>query len=245
MQIIPLGVGSALALTLDNSNFLVRPARGESFVVDFGHTAPHALAKHGFDIGEAGRVFVSHLHSDHIGGLECLGFTTRFVRGSPRPVLYAPAPIFDFLWPRALEAGMGHGGVLEDFFDPRPLAPGAAVRVGSVSVRPLPVRHVEGRPNFGYLLHDEVSGGRAFLTCDSRFAPELLEDHCRDADLIFHDVELGGTPSGVHARLDELAGLPEAWQQKIILVHYSDDWSAHADRLGRMRLGRAGHSYDV
>ena len=44
MEIVPLGVGDAFAKTLFQTNFLVRPAEGEPFLVDCGHTAARALA---------------------------------------------------------------------------------------------------------------------------------------------------------------------------------------------------------
>ena len=42
MEIVPLGVGSAFAKTLNNTNFLIRPDEGEPFLLDCGFTAARA-----------------------------------------------------------------------------------------------------------------------------------------------------------------------------------------------------------
>ena len=56
MEIIPVGVGGAFATTLFQTNYLVRPHRGASFMVDFGSTAPRALAHWGIEaLVEEGR----------------------------------------------------------------------------------------------------------------------------------------------------------------------------------------------
>jgi ribonuclease BN (tRNA processing enzyme) len=192
-------------------------------------------------------VCLSHLHSDHIGGLEHLGFTARFVNHT-RPALYAPEPLFDRLWPHALEAAMGEAegsSTLQSYFETRPLAPGRPALFGSVEALPVAVPHVLGRPSYGYLLSDKETGGRAFLTCDSRYAPELLAACAEEADLVFHDCEWGEPASGVHARLEELLQLPESLQRKVFLVHYRDDWEMYGGKTGAMRLARAGVPYDL
>ena len=247
MQITPIGVGAAFALTLDNTNYLVRPSSGPEFLVDFGHTAPRALARAGVALRDVSHVCLSHLHSDHIGGLEHLGFASRFVNRT-RPALYAPAPVFDWLWPHALDAAMGAAGgnaTLQSYFETRPLDPGRPARFGSVEALPVAVPHVPGRPSYGYLLSDKETGGRAFLTCDSRFAPELLAACAEEADLVFHDCEWGEPASGVHARIEELLQLPDPLQRKVFLIHYRDDWEKYGGETGAMRLARAGTPHDL
>ncbi len=252
MEILPLGVGEAFAKTLRNTNFLVTPSDGEPFLVDFGHTASRALAELGVDLRSVARVLLSHLHADHIGGLEELGFTGYFA-WAQRPVLYLPENLRPLLWEHSLCGGMGQrlrradGGFFEatcdTYFDVRPLAAGRPVELGSVVATPFPTPHSPGRPSWGFRLQDRSSGEVVLLTCDSRFNLRNLEVFGAGAGAVFHDCQLVSNGAHIHATLDELSTLPEHWQERTLLVHYADDWARHQHRLGRFRLAREGHRY--
>lgn len=252
MEILPLGVGEAFAKTLFQTNYLVTPADGEPFLVDFGYTAPRALAACGIAMESVPRVLVSHLHADHIGGLEELGFTGTFA-WERRARLYVPENLLPFLWDHCLSGGMGQrlrqadGSTreadLDTYFAVEPVAPGAKLQFGSVTVRPFATPHVPGRPSWGFLLHDRASGGTVMLSCDSCFDRANLERYSLDADAVFHDCQLRSNGAHIHATLDELLTLPDAWQQKILLVHYADDWQEFASSTGSMRFARQGERY--
>ncbi|MDW7710723.1 MAG: MBL fold metallo-hydrolase [Deferrisomatales bacterium] len=252
MEIVPLGVGEAFAKTLFQTNFLVRPAEGAPFLVDAGHTASRALRALGVDLREAARVLVSHLHGDHVGGLEELGFTGYFVWGE-RPVLHVPRNLLRGLWDHTLRAGMGQrhprpgGGFfaadVETYFDVRPVGAGEPFDLGSVQVIPFATPHVPGRPSWGFRLQDRATGGAALLTCDSRLHRRNLERFGAGCGAIFHDCQLTASGAPVHATLDELLGLPDGHQERILLVHYGDDWRDHRGRTGRLRFAREGETY--
>ncbi len=252
MEIVPLGVGEAFAKTLSQTNFLVRPAEGEPFLIDAGHTASRALHALGVGLREAARVVVSHLHADHIGGLEELGFTGYFAWGQ-RPVLHVPGNVLPYLWEHALQAGMGQrlrgpGGrffeaELATYFDVRPLAGTEPFDLGSVRLTPFPTPHVPGRPSWGFRLEDRATGRAALLTCDSRFHRRNVEAFGAGCDAIFHDCQLASNGAHIHATLDELLTLPAETQGRTFLVHYADDWRAFEGRLGRLRFGRERESY--
>jgi len=84
-----LGVGEAFAKTLFQTNFLIRPAQGEPSSWTAARPRLGPLARLDVDPRSATRVILSHLHADHIGGLEELGFTGRF-RWGQRPTLWVP-----------------------------------------------------------------------------------------------------------------------------------------------------------
>ena len=252
MEILPLGVGEAFAKTLFQTNFLVTPADGEPFLVDFGYTAPRALAAHGIALESVARVLVSHLHADHIGGLEELGFTGAFL-WEHRARLFVPQNLLPLLWDHCLSGGMGQrlpqadGGTREadlgTYFAVEGVAPGKQLEFGSVTVRPFATPHVPGRSSWGFRLHDRSSGGTVMLSCDSCFDRANLEHHGADADAVFHDCQLRSNGAHIHATLDELLTLPPALQRNILLAHYADDWQEFEAKTGQMRFARQGERY--
>lgn len=252
MEIIPIGVGGAFAKTLYQTNFLVRPDEGDPFLIDCGHTAPRALRELGIELEAASTVILSHLHADHIGGLEELGFTGYFAWGK-KPILNVPEQLVDVLWENALKAGMGqrlklaHGKFenarLDTYFDVRPFNTSDELNFGSVTVTPFRTPHVPGRPSWGYRLTETKTGGSAMLTCDSRFKKANMEKYGRGADKIFHDCQLSTNGDTIHTLLSELTTLDEEWQKKIILVHYGDNWKEYEDETGLTEFGVQGKAY--
>jgi ribonuclease BN (tRNA processing enzyme) len=252
MEILPLGVGEAFAKTLFQTNYLVFPGDGEPFLVDFGYTAPRALVAHGIPMGSVTQVLVSHLHADHIGGLEELGFTGAF-QWQRRARLHVPENLLPLLWDHCLSGGMGQclrqadGSTREadmaTYFAVTPVSPGAELAFGSVTVRPFATPHVPGRCSWGFHLRDRASGSSVMLSCDSCFDRANLETYGAGADAVFHDCQLRSNGAHIHATLDELLTLPDAWQRKILLVHYADDWQEFSGRTGSMRFGRQGERY--
>ena len=93
MKLTFLGVGSHSATQqLYHSNMLLTADSGAGLLIDCGGDIRFSLAEQGIQAKELGRaldaVYISHLHSDHIGGLEWLAFTCYF--GAPRRRLRTP-----------------------------------------------------------------------------------------------------------------------------------------------------------
>lgn len=62
---------------------------------------------------------------------------------------------------------------------------------------------------------------RIFLSGDTQFAPEQLQDFYKQADLIFHDCETTPFRSRVHAHYDDLKTLPADVKARMNLYHYN------------------------
>lgn len=223
-----LGSGSAFTEGGDNwqSNLVLRAPSGARLLIDCGGDARFSLAEQGLEAGAIDAVYVSHLHSDHIGGLEWLAFSTRFALPHRRPRLFVGDDMADALWEHALKAGLGCLGSgparLESYFDVVPIPAGGGFAWEGAMFETVPVLHVGGEtcrsPAYG--LSFDLNGRQVLLTTDTRFTPEILMHRYRRADIILHDCETAPMGSGVHARYADLLGLPAEIRGKMWLYHY-------------------------
>lgn len=243
MDITPLGVGSAFAKTLENTNFLIKTGDGVPFLLDCGHTATRSLARLSFRPSDLEGILLSHLHADHISGLEEMGFTGVFEWGR-KFTLHVPKPLLQYLWEGSLKGGMGQrlktsdgkfvDAGLSTYFNVNAQATGKAFMIGSVEITSFRTPHIPGRPSFGYSLRETLTGRTAMFTCDSQLSMRNLSKYGKGAEIIFHDCQLDGNAEGIHALLDDLVKIPEEYRSKIHLVHYGDEWRNYEGRSGGM-----------
>lgn len=241
MYIEMIGTGSAFAKKFDNNNALIE-ADGYKLLLDCGITLPGALHRRELSFGELDAVLISHIHADHVGGLEELAFQMMFVHGR-KPVLYIAADLAEPLWEHTLRGGLTQGSLtrLEDFFDVRPLQPDAETEIHpGIRVKPIRTEHIEGKNSYSFLFN-----GNFFYSADMRFDASLLERlTASGVDTVFHDCQLY-SPGAVHASLDELLTLPAALQRKVWLMHYGDTMEDFIGKTGEMRFVEQGKRYTV
>ena len=87
---------------------------------------------------------------------------------------------------------------------------------------------------------------RILFTSDTRFDPALLAefDGKYNPEIIFHDCQL--FTGGVHTGIEELSTLPTTLKEKLILVHYGDQWQTFkgfARKAGFHSWAKQGHRY--
>jgi ribonuclease BN (tRNA processing enzyme) len=222
-------IGSGSAFTTDgnyNSNMLLESDTGARLLIDCGSDARHALAELGLSHRDIDAVYISHLHADHVGGLEWLGFSRKFDATCERPRLYTSSHLVQDLWTHSLCGGMrslqGEVADINTFFDVQPIPKNGGFTWEDVYFRLVQTIHIMDGfyfvPSFGLLF--EINAIRAFLTTDTQFAPEQISDFYEQADIIFHDCETSNFPSGVHAHYEKLKTLDPRHKERIWLYHY-------------------------
>jgi len=260
-----LGVGSAFAKRNYQSNALVElwsqpPGIAkvplETLLIDFGTTGPRSLhtlkslpshayldADGGADYRAIDRVFVTHLHADHVGGLEELSFLNQYKfidahTGDPhRPELISTAKILKDLWSHTLQGGLsaqvGRMVTIENYFRLMPVlvdTASVAFTMGErYQFRVFPTDHIRIQtkydwPSCGLMISDKHTNRSIMYSGDTRFDEDGLGSFMQEADLIFHDCQLVDSPITVHARISELRTLNESIRKKMMLYHYEDVW---------------------
>jgi len=253
MKITFIGTGSAFTVGEGNynSNILLEADNSKKFLIDCGSDARHALHELGYSCSDIDNVFISHLHADHAGGLEWLGFSRRFISKSPKPHLYISETLSDRLWENTLSGGMSslddEKASLESYFIPHLLSENAEFEWEGVNFEMVRTQHVNDAgcsiPSFGLFIRS--NNQKIYLTSDTQFTPEALSKFFRDADVIFHDCETGEFKSGVHAHFDELCTLDSEIKSKMWLYHYNSGELPDAKKAGFKGFVKKGQSFDV
>jgi hydroxyacylglutathione hydrolase len=228
-----LGTGSAFATKYDNTNALIT-CNGYQLLGDCGMTAPRTLHKLGIPFDRIDGVFISHLHADHVGGLEEFAFQMYYVF-KKRPVLWIPSVLRTPIWENTLKGGMDNPvesiTSLDHYFDVRELETGIPQDIHpGFRIETLPTVHIPGKPSFGLYINDSI-----YYSADSIFNRERLEHLYTKRGLkhILHECQLKGS-SPIHASLDELLTLPAELQQITRLMHYGDHKEEFDGRTGSM-----------
>ncbi len=261
-----LGVGNAFAKRNFHSNVLFeawsrgpgrQPEPDDVLLVDFGAYAPLALHqlkdRPGFEYLGRGnhcyypklrRVFITHQHADHIGGLEELAFMNTFVFTDPdtgrgfKPQIISSINILMNLWDQSLKGGLstiqGRYALLQDFFFIMALRPGEPGRERFTihrryQFRTFPTDHVQIErkydwPSYGLHVTDLQTQETAFFSGDTKYDFDVYRSMMEPAGICFHDAQLIAHPSPVHALIDELRMMPAAIKRKTWLYHYGDNW---------------------
>jgi ribonuclease BN (tRNA processing enzyme) len=246
LSLFPVGCGSAFSKTLYQNNVLI--VKGDDHcMVDCGSRTPEALSRLGRPVTDISNWLITHSHADHVGGLEEVMLMGRYVAGR-KPNVVITAEYEKVLWNFSLKGGSefnevhdGEGLGFGDFWNvirPEWLAgyPRETfhTKLGSIDIKAVRTRHYpqqardwsESAYSIGLILDDRI-----LFTGDTQFDEELLTsyDELFHFEYIFHDVQF--FTGGIHAGLDEIAALPAALKQRMLLMHYPDNYQSYQKRV--------------
>ena len=231
MKIIFLGTGGAFTDYRDNyhNNVIVETTEGW-VLIDCGSTAVQSLKELGIRPWEIAGVALTHMHGDHVGGLEQLIWESYYTGllgpswksvtvWSPPSVLKDVAPYLSscidyYTSQDGTIKNTGSKDLIEEI-------PTTWFEFGGVQFRFHKTEHVVGnnfdKPSFGvYLKQGEKT---AYYTSDTIFNPQC---GLFNADVIFHDCTFGPKYLGtVHTHYEDLCSLPKDIKEKTYLMHYT------------------------
>jgi ribonuclease BN (tRNA processing enzyme) len=230
MKIQFIGSGSAFNKVDGQSNAVIIASSGKKLLIDCGSTCWDTVSKRGVELKytDVDAVYISHLHADHVGGLEELSFCTYFNPSADRPKLYCNTQLMHELWEQALRGGLesiqGKVVTLTEYFDCRPVDNSSFFVWEGITFIPVQTVHVMAgyhiKYSYGLIIQESLNSPKVFFTSDTQFAPNQIMDFYRDCDVVFQDCETSQFKSGVHAHFDDLKTLKDEIRSKMWLYHY-------------------------
>lgn len=253
VKLLFLGSGSAFTVGADNfqSNMLLIGDRGNKLLIDCGSDIRFSLYEAGFSYLDITDIYISHLHSDHVGGLEYIGFSTKFDPRCAKPNLYSSKEVAIELWNKTLSGGMssidGELAELDTFFQVNHVKPQGCFVWNNIAFYLKKVIHVDNgyyvMPSYG--LFFEVNNYKIFITTDSQLQIDLMYSLYQAADLIFQDCEIANYPTNIHAHYQELARLPKQIRQKMWLYGYQPGNLPDARQDGFLGFIKRGQMFEL
>ncbi|RMG98537.1 MAG: MBL fold metallo-hydrolase [Deltaproteobacteria bacterium] len=267
------GVGGAFSRKYGTTCALLTTASGSRWLVDCGRQAPDQLHRANLAWHEIDGQIVTHVHGDHVFGIEDFAFR-RFYEGwgdvpsiragGPRPRLVAHSAVRAELW-ETLGPALRYvpdgddprGGTLAHYFDVLdPIAVegpkhngwnhAETFRAEDLTVRARECMHVPGKPSTSLELEIEP-GVFAWWSGDSTVDGKWLTKIEPKTTIFFHDCTFVDYPGQVHGAFTLLAELPEKVRRKIVLMHHEDDIEDHraeAEALG-FRIAMPDDVFDL
>lgn len=262
LEIVFIGVGNAFSQNLHNLNLIL--IKGDKHIlVDFGLRGPDGLkANTGLMNYDIETILPTHSHSDHIGALELLTLTNRYIGrtvfNKPKLKMIITDEYKYQLWEHSLKGGLACNEIneyneylgIEDYYDiltPKQVDINGNVKhiieYGGIKLEFFRTNHVpdiaksvkDAFLSYGLLIDDRI-----LFSGDTKFDLEMLNEYGAKSEIIFHDCSF--IPNPVHSSLGELKTLPKEIKSKMLLMHYSDDYEKY-DISEFMGLAKEGIKY--
>jgi ribonuclease BN (tRNA processing enzyme) len=239
---VPLGIGDLFSSIHYPTSLLVL-AGDERLLID----CPSPLLRMLHDasvksaipirIEDIRHVILTHLHGDHAGGLECLGFYGRF-NSHQRPNLWTLPEIAADLWEHRLSGSMAYDIAddfsiekryqLEDFFQLHELGPDRPTQVANVTVHVRRTRHAPSCFGLKILFNGRWLG----YSSDTSYDPQHIA-FLEECDVIIHE-----TGRKIHTAYESLVALPEPIRRKLRLIHIEDSLATASLELPVLEEGK-------
>lgn len=244
-----VGVGAGLSPELGNNNVLIEnAARNANLLIDCGPITACDLKLEG-RLKTIQRVLLTHVHDDHVGGLQLWGQLNRYVYRH-KPELYFPEALYEELWDGTLRGSLEkvstHGEAattgLSGYFDPHSLDPAKPLVLPELpTVGFLRSLHVPGKASYSLFLGEDV-----FYSSDSQLLPPAVGPSGKPLRVIFQDCQLFETGSDVHTPLARLEReLPPEQKAITYLMHYNHAPDVDARALGFAGFVRRGETIEI
>lgn len=193
MRVTLLGTGSPRPDINRSGPAVLVEAGGQNLLFDAGRGVIQRLEQLDVPISEIHKVFVTHLHSDHISALDDV-WLTGWIYQRPRPLMvYGPSGTEAFVQhlqqAYAYDASLRHqyAGLDETAakLTAIEIKPGVVYSDGGVKVTAFLVDHKPVVPAYGYRID---FGDRSIVISGDTTYSKNLVDHSQDIDVLVHEI---------------------------------------------------------
>ncbi|MBA2728466.1 MAG: MBL fold metallo-hydrolase [Parachlamydiaceae bacterium] len=252
MKLTFTGSGSAFTVGGNNyqSNMILEDDFSIRMLIGCGTDIRLALYDLGLSALDIDDVYVSHLHCDHVGGLEWFALVRKFNSNNPsKPCLHISGDLVDDLWNKVLSGGLNTlkdcHAELTSYFEVDKLSHGKFSWQG-VQFDLIPMFHAISNytvlPSYGLFF---CAGQQSiYITGDIPFCYKKIEEIYQKASIIFHDCETCERKSIVHASYDDLVTLDPLIKAKMWLYNYSPGPLPDAKKEGFQGFVKKGQTFD-
>jgi ribonuclease Z len=193
IQVHLIGTGGPeLTPTRQGMSTLIE-ANGQTLIFDVGRGALQNIYLSRIDPRSVTKIFLTHLHSDHVEGLPGIWITPWF--------MFARKPALEIWGPQGTQQmvdgmRMMYGHDVEHRANPvfkreyldikvHEIAPGVAYDDSGIKVTAFQVEHADGNPAFGYRI--DTAGRSVLLTGDTTYSENVVK-YGMNADLLVSNV---------------------------------------------------------
>lgn len=239
-EIVVLGVGDTFS-EMHHSSALLLLCDGFRLAIDCPDTYRSVLRSaaertgRALSVTDVDHALITHVHGDHMNGLEGLAFFKHFVEGKRLGLATSPE-VRANIWDERLKASMGilwdgqtfREKTFDDYFVHTTLPWSDDTRIGPFRIRTR--RTIHHVPTSALLV--EAAGRVLGYSSDTAFDPGLIA-FLEPANLIVHETNYG--PG--HTPYASLAALPAELRARMRLIHYSDGFDVAASNIAVLREG--------
>lgn len=234
MNITFIGCGDSFADKLGNNSALLE-WNNTNLLIDIPDSNYGRLKNIGLDYSDIDHIFITHLHADHINGLERFAYYRQFATPVVRPEkaetkahLYIPETLHHGLWD-SVKHGLGvtQQGVkhLEDYFHVHVVKvehQNGIHTVGEFTIdgttfHLTPSKHVPNMAVYGLFVKDKF-----YYSADSTYNGEAIPYYFEHTKKVFHDMHFYPQDLASHASVRNFASHSEADKEKLFAMHYED-----------------------
>lgn len=260
MKLTFLGCGDAFSEKLGNNSALLE--WGETnLLIDIPDSNYRNIKRLNKDYSDIENIFITHLHADHINGLERFAYYRKYVtpvlhpnKENKKPDLFVPETIYFGLWD-SVKNGLGitTEGIksLEDYFNVHlikitdesgNLLEGidgvGSFELNGVTFNITPSEHVPNMPVYGLFVQDEF-----YYSADCVYNPEAMNFYFRNTKKIFHDLHFFDKKIPTHASIKDFQTLGQE-KEKIYGMHY-DDSKIDEKEVNGLKLVKPGKTIEI